>query len=494
MRNLETVEAAVIALAVFLPVLTGSRLKRGWMSVALVVMVVSQWVLEGFRWQLIPLHLAALGLAIGDLVWDDRRLRGWRRLRRGVLGVPGIALALLLPIVMPIPEIPTPSGPFEVGTMTFVLSDPERIETYGIPEPDPDAAESTDAAEGDGSDGDVGEPRRIVVQAWYPATVPDDAKPQVWAPDLDVQGPALARYLGFPGFVLDHVTDVPSHSYPGLTPLEGRLPVVIYSHGWSGFRTVAIDQLESLASHGYLVLAADHTYGAIATRFPDDGSVVYLDERALPDEETTDPEDYQVASEDLVETFTDDLLMIIDQLAAGGEGAFGALADTADLDKIGIFGHSTGGGAAVRACLEDERCDAVAGFDAWVEPIPDRLVARELQIPSMFLRSDEWRELPNDRRLGGMAERSPARSYWIGVIGADHYDFVLPPSFSPYTDVLGLKGPIPSDRMQRIVDDYLVGFFDRHLLGVGGAVLDEAPRSDIIIEVFEADPEPAPEE
>ena len=132
------------------------------MSVALVVMVVSQWVLEGFRWQLIPLHLAALGLAIGDLVWDDRRLRGWRRLRRGVLGVPGIALALLLPIVMPIPEIPTPSGPFEVGTMTFVLSDPERIETYGIPEPDPDAAESTDAAEGDGSDGDVGEPRRIV--------------------------------------------------------------------------------------------------------------------------------------------------------------------------------------------------------------------------------------------------------------------------------------------------------------------------------------------
>ena len=110
-----------------------------------------------------------------------------------------------------------------------------------------------------------------------------------------MQGPALARYLGFPGFALDHVADVPSHSYPGLTPLEGRLPVVIYSHGWSGFRTVVIDQLESLASHGYLVLAADHTYGAIATRFPDDGSVVPLDERARPDEETTDPEDYQVA-------------------------------------------------------------------------------------------------------------------------------------------------------------------------------------------------------
>lgn len=487
MRNLETVEAATVALAVFLPVLTGQRLKRGWMSIALVVAVAAQWVVEGFRWQLIPLHLAAIGLAVGDVVWEDRRVRGWPRVRRGILGVPGLLAVILLPVVMPIPDLPAPGGPFDVGTMTFVLTDPERIEMYGLPEPDPDAV---DAPETD----DAGELRRIVVQAWYPAVAPEDAEPQVWAPDLDVQGPALARYLGFPGFLFDHVEDVPSHSYPGLPPLEGRLPVVLYSHGWTGFRTIAIDQLELLASRGYLVLAADHTYGAIATRFPDDGSVVYLDERALPDEETTDPDDYELATEELVETFADDLLLVVNELEAGTNGAFGTLAASADLEKIGFFGHSTGGGAAVRACLEDERCDAVAGLDPWVEPIPDRLVARELQIPSLFMRSDEWRERPNDRRLEGMAERSPARSYWIGVIGAGHYDFVLPPSFSPYADAIGMKGPIDSGRMQRIVDDYLVGFFGRHLLGVGGAVLDEVPGSDVTLEVFEADPESTPDE
>ena len=483
MRTLETVEVGAVAVAVFLPVLTGHRLKRGWMSLALAAAVAAQWIVEGFRWQIVPLHLAAIGLAIGDLVWEERRVRGWPRVRRGVLGVPGVALVALLPVLMPIPEIPDPDGPFEIGTMTFVVTDEDRPETYGGPEPDPDAEAPEDPEE----QGER-EPRRIVVQAWYPADVPEGSDPQAWAPDFDVQGPALARHLGFPAFVLGHVEEVPGHSHPGAPALEGRLPVVLYSHGWTGFRTIAVDQLESLASHGYLVLAADHTYGAIATRFPDSGEVLELDPRALPDEEEVSEEEYEDATEALVETFADDLILILDQLAAGDEGAFEGLDAEPDLDEIGIFGHSTGGGAAVRACLEDERCGAVAGLDAWVVPIPDRIVARELQMPSMFLRSDEWRTRPNDGRLQGIAERSPARSYWVGVEGAAHSDFVLPPSFSPYTDVAGLKGPIPSDRIQAIVSEALVGFFDRHLLGVGGAVLDAPSYDRVSIEVYEAEP------
>jgi hypothetical protein len=483
MRTFEIVEAAAIALAVLLPVLIGTRLKRGWMSLVLIAALIAQGLFEGFRWQLIPLHLAVVGLAIGDLIWDDRRVRGIRRFRRGILGLPALVALLVLPSVLPIPEIPSPTGPFEVGTMTFIVTDPERIEMYGALEPDPDA--ETEPTIDSAEEEDPGELREIVVQAWYPADVPDGAEPTLWEPDLDVVGPALSRSFGFPGFMLSYVDEVRSHAYPGALPLMGRIPVVLYSHGWGGFRSVALDQMESIASHGYLVLAADHTYGAIATRFPDTGEVVYLDERALPDEEETDPDDYEDASQDLVETFADDLLLILDQLELGDDGAFATIAANADLERIGFFGHSTGGGAAARACLIDERCDAIAGLDAWVEPIPDRFVARELQMPSLFIRSDEWRELDNDRRLRGMAERSPATSYWIGLLGASHYDFTLPPKFSPYSDVLGLKGPIPSDRVTTILDDYINGFFDRYLLGVGGAVLDEAPPPEIEIERFD---------
>ena len=482
MRTYETIQAAMVVAAVFLPVLTGVRLRRGVMALVLFGAMFAQWTFEGYRWQILFLHLATIGLAIGDLMWDERRIRGVRRFRRGVLGVPGVLLPLVLPILLPIPDLPAPSGPFDVGTQVFVVSDPERFEIYGIPEPDPD----TPIVETDGEEvEDPGEARRIVVQAWYPATLPEGASPEVWTPDLDVVGPALARRLGYPGFFLNHVDDVPSHSFRDAMPLAGRVPVVLYAHGWTGFRTIALNQIETLASHGYLVLAADHVYGAIATRYPDSGDVVYLDDRALPDEQTTEADEYEDASEELVETFADDLIMIIDQLEAGESGAFGELSVHADLENIGIFGHSTGGGAAARACLEDERCDAVVGFDAWVNPIPDRIVARELQVPSMFVRSDEWRELPNDRRLMGMAERSPSISYWMGLVGAAHNDFILTPAFSPYAETLGLKGPIEGNRVVSILDDYLVGFFDRYLLGVGGAVLDEPPPVEATLEVFE---------
>ncbi len=483
MRTFEIVELAMVALAVFLPVVFATRLKRGWMSLALIGSVVVQGLAEGFRWQLIPLHVAAIGLAVGDVIWEDRRVRGVRRFRRAVLGTPGVAVLLILPVALPIPKLPTPTGAFEVGTMTFVITDPEREEIYGLPEPDPDATTQPTIDEAD--EEDPGVLRRIVVQAWYPIDAPDGIAPVVWNSDLDVVGPALSRWLGFPGFFLNHVDDVRASAFEGAEPLEGRLPVVLYSHGWAGFRTIALNQVESIASHGYLVLAADHAYGAIASRFPDNGEVVYLDERALPEEETTEPDDYEDASEELVETFADDLILILDQLELGSEGALARIADTADLERIGLYGHSTGGGAAARVCLIDERCDAVVGLDAWVEPIPDRFVARELQIPSMFVRSDEWRELPNDRRLRGMSERSPAVSYWIGLEGAGHQDFVLTPVFSPFADTLGLKGPIPSERVVPILDDYLNAFFDRYLLGVGGALLDETPPPEMAIEVFE---------
>lgn len=475
MRTFEWVLAGSIVGAVYLPVALSTRLKRGRMAAVLGAALLSQLVVEGIRWQLWPMYLAAGGLAAGDLVWDERRVRGWPRIRRGLLGVVGLASIALLPVALPIPHLPAPSGPFAVGTATYLLVDPEREEEYGRPE----SAEARDEA----TEEQPGDPRRLMVQVWYPATDDTDIPRQVWNPDWDVVGPAMARRLGFPSFFLGHVADLPGFGRTGLTIVSGRLPIILYSHGWTGFRTIALNQLESLASHGYVVIAADHTYGAIATRFPD-GEVAYLDPAALPDREQVDEDDYQDAAQQLVETYADDLALIVSQLEAGREGAFGALADHVDLDHLGAFGHSTGGGAVVRFCIEDERCDAVLGQDAWVEPIPDRIVADELSQPSLFFRSDDWIDTPNDRRLRGLAERSEQESYWIGIDEAGHNDFVMTPLFSPVADRLGLKGPIPSNRIIPILDEYQVAFFDRYLYQIGGAVLDDDPPVEIDVELL----------
>jgi dienelactone hydrolase len=482
MRTLESVQLALVVVAIVLPVVLGRRLPRVRMAVALVAAMIAQLVFEGYRWQLLPLEIATLLLAAGDALWEERRFRGIVRLRRGVLGALAIGLIAPLPLVLPVPELPAPNGAFSVGTATFVLVDSEREELYGLPEPDPEA-ENEPVPEGQEEEERLA-PRRIVVQVWYPAQLETDQEPVIWNPDLDVVGPAMAERLGLPSFFLSHTDEVTSHSYSGAPPLEGEFPLVLSSHGWTGFRTINLNQIESLASHGFVVIAPDHTYGSIAVRFPDDGTVALLDPRALPSEEETEPEAYQEASEQLVETYADDLAFILDTLEAGPEGALAEIADHVDMDRIGAFGHSTGGGAVARLCLQDARCEAVLGMDAWVEPVPDRIVAQEFQIPSLFMRSEDWWGTPNDRRLRGLAERSPAVSYWIGLAGAGHNDFVMTPLFSPIADRLGLKGPIASERVVPIVDDYLIAFFDRYLLGVGGAALDQPAPPEVELEVI----------
>ncbi|HSJ28305.1 MAG TPA: dienelactone hydrolase family protein [Acidimicrobiia bacterium] len=470
MRTWETVQLGVVVTAVLLPVLLGYRLKRGRMAALLLGVMVVQLVVEGYRWQLLPLELTTIGLAVGDILRDERRVRGVQRFRRGALGPVGAATLAILPMAFPIPEFPVPGGPFPVGTQTFVVIDEERLEEYGLPE-----------REGGEDAPQPSEPRRFVVQVWYPATTVGDLDPLPWNPDFEVVGPALAERLGLPGFMLSHVADVPSHSYPDVPAVSGRLPVVIYSHGWTGFRTIALHQIESLASRGFVVVVPDHTYGAVAEVFPN-GTVVPYDPRALPDEEEVGTADFLEAGEQLVETFAGDIVAIIDALEIGTTGPFSRLAPEVDLDRIGVFGHSTGGGAAVRACIEDGRCSAVVGLDAWVRPIPDRIVARELSVPSMFIRSDEWRSSPNDGRLRGLAERSPSDSYWIHIEGAGHNDFLLTPLLSPVADRMGLKGPISVDRIVPIVDTYLTAFFQRHLMGMAGTALDEPPPSEATVE------------
>jgi hypothetical protein len=425
--------------------------------------LVAQIVIEGFRWQMLPLYVVAFGLGVGDLLSMERVLPWWRRVSRPALGLIGVGMMALLPTVLPVPELPNPSGPLAIGTMTLELTFPDRLEPYGS-QPDTN-------------------PRRIMVQVWYPSEGSEGAEPVLWTEDVDVIGPAMSRRLGFPGFFLSHTRYTTSHSFEGASPLSGLFPLVMYSHGWTGFRDIAVNQAESLASHGYVVVAADHTYGAVSTRFPD-GTIVPFDPIALPDEETVEPEVYAEAATKLERTFADDLGGILDAIAAGEPGPFGEIANHVDLGLVGVYGHSTGGGAAVWFCLSDERCASVLGMDAWVEPVPDGVIAAPATIPMLFMRSDGWRGTPNDGRLRGLAERSENLTYWIGVEGAGHNDFVVTPLFSPIAGRLGLKGPIPTGRIIPIVDRFLIGFFDRTLLGTGAAANEQNPYDEETLEVI----------
>lgn len=462
MRRFELLLVFGALLAVGWPAVFGVRTRRGIVSLILLGLFVIHVQVEGLRWQMIPLYGTALGLAIGDIIVVERRLDWTSRIARGIFGVAGVGLAAILPLVLPVPVLPLPSGPEAIGTVSFDLVDPEREEIYGR------------APSGS---------RRLRVQVWYPAEAEEGVEPAPWSQDWDVVAPAISTLLGYPGWFLNHTRYTDSHAVPSLPAAPGTFPIVIYSHGWTGFRTIAVNQVENLVSHGYVVVALDHTYSAVTTRFEDGDVVPYFPE-GLPDGDDVDEEAYAEASQTLLEVYVADLITVLNALDQGELGPFGELAATADVSRIGIYGHSTGGGAAVEVCLIDERCDAVLGLDPWVEPIPDRTIATSATRPALFMRSDEWQDTENDAVLRGIAERSENITYWVGVEGANHNDFTIAPLLSPVTEQIGLTGSIPAGRVIPIVDRYVLGFFDVYLLETGSAALDTASFDEVSVEVI----------
>jgi hypothetical protein len=460
LRQLELFIVYAELFAVGWPALFGVRPRRGIASGLLALTVIAQLQVEGYRWQMLPVYLVAIGLAIGDVVFLERRLTWPNRILRLTVGTAGVVLAASVAFLLPVPELPLPSGPNTIGTTVVEVVDRDRDELYGS---------------------DPGGPRELVVQVWYPAVEDSAAEPTGIHPDWEVVGPELSRSIGFPSWFLSHLRYAESNVVDPVPVAPGSFPVVVYSHGWTGYRSVALNQIETLASNGYIVIAPDHTYGAVATRFPD-GDVAVYDPAALPDEEAVSAETYDEAATALVGVFAADLVSVLDALDAGR--GFGDLVDSMDLTRIGIYGHSTGGGAAVQVCLEDERCDAVLGMDPWVEPIPDPVLAISATRPAMYMRSVEWQEKENDDVLRGIAERSESITYWIGIDGTAHNDFVMTPLFSPIADDLGLRGPIPSGRIVPIINQYLLGFFDVFLLGTGPASIDTVSFDEVSLEII----------
>ncbi|HEY5889121.1 MAG TPA: dienelactone hydrolase family protein [Acidimicrobiia bacterium] len=474
MRPFELFIVYAALFAVGWPALFGVRSRRGIASGLLFVAVIAQLQVEGYRYQMIPLYILSLGLAIGDIVFLERTLTWPNRVFRGIIGTAGVALAVALPFLLPVPELPVPSGPSSIGTAVIELVDSSREEIYGA---------------------NPGGPRELVVQVWYPATADSTSEPAGIHPDWEVVGPALSRSIGFPGWFLSHLQYSKSHTFSPAPIAAGSYPVIVYSHGWQGYRSIALNQIETLVSNGYIVIAPDHTYGSVVTRFSD-GEVIYSDPAALPDEESVSTEDYEEATRSLVDVYADDITSILNSLDAGVGGVFGDYVESMDLTRIGLYGHSTGGGAAVKVCLLDERCDAVLGLDPWVEPFDDRVLATSALRPAMYIRSVEWQEKSNDAILRGIAERSENVAYWVGVEGTAHNDFVMTPLFSPIADDLGLRGPIPAGRIIPIVNQYLLGFFDVFLLGTGSASIDNVLFDEVTLEIIGSVPatDTAPEE
>ncbi len=438
MRSLETF--LLISLLVMLFLTLRCRWHwRTWIG-TLALALVHFWR-EGWRWQLVPLYLAIL--VIPFTIY----LRGTIRAIATSLLLFLVASSLLASWAFPIPTMPPPDGPYAVGTLALHMVDTSREERYTPTIPD--------------------DPRELMVQIWYPAEATNQP-PAPWTPDIDILAPELGRWTGLPGWMYTHLRLVKSHAVPNAPFATAAAPVLIYVHGWGGFRTIHATLMETLASHGYIVIAADHPYGAMATRFPD-GRVALNFPDALPEDAPRN--EYLAAARILVGVFADDVRFLLDQLPELDEKA-PLLANRLDIGRIGLIGHSTGGGAVVEVCLHDARCRVLVGYDAWVEPLPRTLLAQGLHIPAMFMRSEPWVAGKNAPNLALLYTASQPPAYMLTIEGAYHRDFTMLPLLSPIADDLGLRGPIPAEEMLALTDDYTLAMFDTYLRNQSSPLLD----------------------
>ena len=153
------------------------------------------------------------------------------------------------------------------------------------------------------------------VEVWYPAFAGASE-------GLEKERYYIRRWL--PPVIdglLDPDADPPfvTDAYRDLPPAEsGTFPVVVFAHGYSAFRNQSTFLTTFLASHGMVVVAPDYLERGLASAlgFPPEG-----------------PRDDVEVTQDALDTLA---------------SALPQVAEIGDFERMGIVGHSAGGGTALR--------------------------------------------------------------------------------------------------------------------------------------------------
>ncbi|SDT22302.1 Alpha/beta hydrolase family protein [Actinoplanes derwentensis] len=346
-------------------------------------------------------------------------------------------LTTLLAVVLAATQLtlPQPTGPLRVGTATAHLVDTSR--------PDPWVAAERH--------------RELMVQVWYPARSVRGHQRADWV------SPGVAAIVNPPdsGFTLP-VT----HGYVGAPPAPGRHPVLLYSPGFGVERTASTALVEDLAGHGYVVVTIDHPHDAGFVEFPD-GRIALRD---IPT--PTSPEQEEQLLDKVLDVRVTDTRFVLSRLREL------PAATAMDLSRIGMFGHSMGGATAAATMLVDRRIRAGLNLDgSFTGPV----IEAGLNRPFLMLGSDTHGDEQDETWTRTWAKLRGPR-YWLELTGSAHlsfsdYQVLFHQIGLPADQIEQTVGSIDGDRSVAIQRAYVRAFFDRHLRGRPGTLLNgPSPR------------------
>jgi dienelactone hydrolase len=456
MRVLE-LSIAIGLLAYIVHILSPHRADYFWFAfVPLLCLPVAalHFLVEGYRWQMLPAYLLLCvcilcALARGTVDVQTQYIAG-------LVALCCLGLAIFLSTLFPVFQLPAPTGPHAVGTQVRHLTDDNRRDPV-----------------------DPASPRELMVQIWYPA----EASPGGRTAPYRESATTSVRDARFALVKTHSIVDA------ALATFDRRFPLLLYAPSWDGMRTENTLQAEELASHGYIVVGIDHPHGSLATVFPD-GRIVRT---KLPDENIYSSETafsgFMKTVEAEIRIRASDAKSVLDAFqafdAADPQNRF---TNRLDLDRVGIFGFSLGGGAAAQACWLDRRFKAWVNMDGIMageslehgttapflvmtngdppspESIPNASPAKRRELAL------NWAQFVQIRKLF-----SAHGGYWLTISQARHFNF-SDYAFSSPLQIYNRSGPIVPMDASRIIGHYLLTFFDRHLKGIDRPMLDERSR------------------
>ena len=404
---------------------------------------------------------------------------GIRTLMAAMVAAWRLAAAASGAVLPPAFELPSPTGRYPVGTTSWRLTDRSRLETFSA----------------------SGAFRQVEVLAWYPAAAARRRGPAPYLREGLVEVRGFAKLFGVETS-FDGVESVRTHAELGADPAAAprKLPVLLFSHGYTGMPSSYTALLEDLASHGYAVLSVVHPYEASAATLSDghlvsmhdkDGKVLQGIQDVLaewgPEDETMaavtratdDAEQVRLLrgyigglhhTSVALRRWVDDTKLVLDRLSSlPSRSPAGQLAARLDPSRLGVFGHSMGGVTAGQFCLEDPRCRAGLNLDG--SPQSGTMIDRAMPRPFLMVYSAR----PGRSGASDAIYRRAAHPYYrIDVRDTGHLEFSDMPFWGgPLRErpVLGAMAPARASEITRTI---VRQYFDQELSGQRSPLLSGA--------------------
>jgi predicted dienelactone hydrolase len=443
--------------------------QRGWLiggAISAVLLLVHAFV-EGLRWPMIPMYLVTLWAIVGGVrpffrstARGERKQRQrWKTLILGGVGVVYAAVSIALPLLFPVFSFAEPTGPYAIGTATYHWTDSAREEKF------------TKTS---------GDSRELMVQIWYPASSEATGKKAPYLSDPAPYIEGLHEFLHLPEFLFSGFKLVNTHAIAnaGLADTESKYPVLLFSHGFMGYKNQNMFQVEQLASHGYIVVGIEHAYSSVASAFPDKPVVKFDSEGKIGYEQMK----YSFMDR-RNEVWVEDAKFVLDRMEAlSANDPSGLFTDRIDLEHMGMFGHSFGGATTVQMLLDDQRIQAGIDMDGVLYG-EKRIPADGLKKPFLLMSADDTLkgvDQTTDEEIAALgtnrdeitayynelfARYEPVTvggNYWMTFKNSTHMSFsdlyLLTPLFK-WMEGVDVRGT------HELINEYTLDFFDHYLKG-----------------------------